>query len=102
MHDWTVSVTVSRPGPLDSYGDRGPAVEHELDGALFDPGSSLNDVDRNDLPEEAAKLFFPEQTELDIRSTDTVSFTSLGRDYGYTVSGAPLVFPMGTQVILRG
>lgn len=102
MDNWTISVTVSRPGPVDSWGDPGPAQEHTLDGALFDPGSSLNDVDRDESPENAAKLFFPEQTDLDIRNSDDLTFTSLGREYSFTVNGEPLVFPMGTQVMLRG
>lgn len=102
MNDWTISVTVSRPGPLNSYGDPGPAEEHTLDGALFDPGSSLNDVDRDERPEEAAKLFVPDLTNLDIRNADDVFFTSLGQEYSFTVNGKPLVFPKGTQVNLRG
>lgn len=102
MDKWFITVTVSREGGQDKWGDPLDPVEHTEDGALFDPGSSLNDVDRDDSPDESAKLFFPDRFNVDIRNTDFVRFEWLGEPYGLTVSGRPLKYPLGTQVNLRG
>lgn len=101
MKDWYTTVTVSRPSGKDKWGDPLPSAEHEELDALFDPGSSVDDIDLDANPEEAAKLFFPDRYDVDIRNDDSVSFEWLGEPYSFTVNGRPLRYPLGVQVNLR-
>lgn len=98
--EWYVDITVKRDAKRNARGDVVGVDEHTIENVLFDPGTSTNEPDRFEMPDDRAKLFFPENPEADIRNEDRVEFTAYGIDYKFGVAGHPLRYPKGCVVNL--
>lgn len=98
MEKWRINVDVVR-STKDEYQDVITQTVAVVPGALFDPGSSTTPDGQSALTDNRAKLYF-EKPVHDIRNGDTVRFQSLAANYSFKVNGKPLIYPMGTVVIL--
>lgn len=80
----SITVTVERPGGLTRFGDRLPAVSHQVRDCAFYPSNSTEDVTQRDTVVADGYLLAPYGA--DIKSSDIVLLPGGNR---YEVDGAP-------------
>ncbi len=94
----TETITIIRPPGKDTFGDPlpGQKPEFDVDGCLFAPGSTSEDLDGANQTTTAATIYAPAGT--DVRETDQVR----ARGDLYEVAGKPGAWAnVGVEIRLR-